>query len=177
MPSSLPPAAKLFIARMAPWLSIAIGAVLIYRGSQDLARAEKTAGWAGTPGRILASRVEQFSRQKGDTTYRPLVLYEYRVNTAVLHGTRLGLADRQFRNQTEADAVAARYPVGREVTVYYNPFLPTEAVLEVGSPREPYGYLGAGGFCILVGLSLAAILARGGRARGLAQRSRRQSSR
>jgi hypothetical protein len=169
----LSPTRQLLLSGIAPWLCVAIGAVLLYRGSQDLTLAEKTADWARTGGRVMASSVEQAPQAKDGTTYRALILYEYRVGPAVLHGTRREFTDQPFRSEADARAIVTRYPVGLDVTVFYNPFLPNEAVLELGSPWWPYGVLGAGGVFILVGLSLSVLMARRGRMTRLAQQRRK----
>jgi Protein of unknown function (DUF3592) len=56
--------------------------------------------------------------------------------------------------------VVASYPVGRNVTVYYNPLEPTDSVLEPIWPWEPYWLMGAGGVLLLLGVCLAAMLSR-----------------
>ena len=156
----LSPARKRLLSRIAPWLCVAIGAILLYWGSLDFTLAQKTAGWARTGGRVRASSVESFRQAKDGTTYRPLVIYEYQVGTAILHGSRRSLADQQCRSEADAHAVVTRYPVGQDVTIFYNPFVPTEAVLELGSPWRPYGILGTGGVCMLAGLGLAVMTSR-----------------
>ena len=160
----LSPARKRLLSRITPWLCVAIGAVLLYWGSLDFTLAQKTAGWARTGGRVRASSVESFRQAKDGTRYRPLVIYEYQVGTAILHGSRRSLADQQYRSETDAHALVTRYPHGRQVTVFYNPVQPTEAVLEPGAPWRAYGILGTGGGCMLAGLGLVARMSRRGQA-------------
>ena len=156
----LPPIRRRLLSRIASWLCVGLGVVLLYRGNQDLTLVQKTAGWAKTGGTVRASSVESFPQATDGTTYRALVIYEYQVGTAILHGSRRSLADQQCRSEADAHAVVTRYPVGQDVTIFYNPFVPTEAALELGSPWRPYGILGTGGVCMLAGLGLAVMTSR-----------------
>ena len=70
----LSPIKRRLLSRIASWLCVALGAVLRYWGSQDLALAQKTAGWARTGGKIRASSVESFPQATHGTTYRALVI-------------------------------------------------------------------------------------------------------
>ena len=136
-----------------------MGGVFLYAGNQELSTARTLADWARTDGQILSSSVE--STQEGTTrTYRALIVYEYRLQGMVLHGMRRTLGDHAFSRSTEAQAVVNRYPVGRAVMVYYNPFSVSESVLELGSQRQPYVILGIGSLFILAGLCLAVFLRR-----------------
>ena len=157
MPPTISPVIKVLFARIFPWLCVVMGGFFLYSGNQALSSAKATADWARTEGQILASSLE--SMQQGtNRTYHPLIVYEYRLQGLVLHGTRLTLRDHAFSRSTEAESVVHRYPVGRAVTVYYDPFSVTEAVLEPGSQWQPYVILGIGGLFILAGLCLAVVL-------------------
>lgn len=93
--------------------------------------------WPTTRGRIIAAGEEKFrarfseeSRVYWRTMYKPSVLYTYEVNGRQYQGDRLRLgvvASATF--PWAARRTAARYPVGREVTVYYDPDSPGESVL------------------------------------------------
>jgi hypothetical protein len=78
-----------------------------------------------------------------------------------LRASRLSFARQDFRTPADAETVVTSYPVGRNVTVYYNPLEPTESVLESIWPWEPYWLMGVGGAFLLLGASLAVILPRG----------------
>lgn len=159
MPQTISPVVKLLFSRIVPWLCVIMGGVFVYAGNQALSSAKTTADWARTDGQVLSSSVE--STQQGTSrTYHPLIVYEYRLQGVVLHGTRLTVGDHAFTRSTEAQAVVNRYPVGRAVTVYYNPVSVTESVLEPGSRWQPYVLLGIGGLFILTGLCLAVFLRR-----------------
>lgn len=159
MPHPVSPVVKVLLSRILPWVFVLIGGVFLYYGNQELSSAQSMADWARTEGQIISSSVE--STQYGTSrTYHALIVYEYRSGGRVFHGTRLTLADHPFRRAADAQAVVHRYPVGRTVTVYYDPFNATKSVLEPGSPWQPYVVLGIGGLFILVGLCLAVFMRR-----------------
>ncbi len=94
-----------------------------------LARQSRTAGFPHVVGRILKSEVRETQGTK--PTYAAEVEFAWRVagveykGATVRHGfSRSG--------KVYVERVVARYPVGREVEVYYDPAAPGEAVLEPG---------------------------------------------
>ncbi|HXZ44399.1 MAG TPA: DUF3592 domain-containing protein [archaeon] len=163
MRHAISPLVKVLLSRILPWVFVLIGGVFLYSGNREMSSARSMADWARTEGHIISSSVE--SIQYGSSlitspTYRALIVYEYRSGEMVFHGTRLSFGDHAFRQAADAQAVVNRYPVGRAVTVYYNPFNVTESVLEPGSPWQPYVALGIGGLFILVGICLAVFMRR-----------------
>jgi hypothetical protein len=69
----------------------------------------------------------------GDTSdhYTPKVKYTYQAIGQEYEGDKLGFGFQQsFGSQSKAQAALARFPVGAQVTVYYDPNNPAEAVLE-----------------------------------------------
>ncbi len=160
MPHAVSP---ILLSRIFPWVFVLIGGVLLYAGNQARSSAKSMADWARTEGHVISSVVESTQYGSSLTTspsYHAVIVYEYRVGERVFHGMRLGVGEHAFRRAAEAQAVVTRYPVGRAVTVYFNPFSVTEAVLEPGSPWHPYVLLGIGGLCILVGVCLAVFMRR-----------------
>ena len=69
-------------------------------------------------------------------SYTPKVEYTYDVGDQVFTGEKLSFGfTTRYGNQTKAEAQLAHYPEGSQVTVYYDPSNPEEAVLE----RKPTG--------------------------------------
>jgi len=103
----------------------------------------QAAKWPVTRGRILASGTEAFlprhdvtSRSGLRTHYKPSVIYAYEVNGHQYQGDRLtigAIVSATFSGM--AKRTAAKYPVGAEVDVHYNPQNPGESVL------RPYSWL------------------------------------
>jgi Protein of unknown function (DUF3592) len=95
--------------------------------------ALRTARWPTTPGRIVSSGVERYIDTDADgrrTMYRATVVYAYEVNGLEYRGDRVtsgGVMSASFPGA--ARRAAAKYPVGREVMVHYNPREPGDSVL------------------------------------------------
>jgi hypothetical protein len=98
------------------------------------ARAEKQASqtWPSTPGKIVTSRVELSSGRDMATVYAKIV-YEYQLRGRTYQCDQVHSGDEFFAQATREQTygLVDKYPVGREVTVYYNPDNPAEAALEV----------------------------------------------
>lgn len=89
--------------------------------------------WPSTAGTVLGSRLERrrSSGRSGSTIY-PLVQYSYRVmgrdyqGNVIAPGPELG--------GSGAPRVVERYPISSQVTVFYDPENPADAVLEKKAP-------------------------------------------
>jgi hypothetical protein len=109
-------------------------------------KANATRRWPSTEGRVVASasRAESMLEPGGthNTVYEPRIAYEYNVggqsyrSQQLSYGAVAGKSDSGW-----ARGMAARYPEGTSVQVFYNPAKPAEAVLERA---------GAGGNLLLV---------------------------
>jgi hypothetical protein len=108
---------------MVALLAIAAAVKLI-----DLRRAKS---WVATTGRIVGSNAETRRRRFRDEAEEldevPRVKYEFTVGGRTIDGTRISIGDE---GGLDMEAVLARYPVGADVTVYYDPRDPTRCVLE-----------------------------------------------
>ena len=95
--------------------------------------------WPATRGRIIASGVETFQHQSDEgvpaTHYKPTLLYTYEVSGRQYQGDRVTIGVRWSGTiPAVAKRSAAKYVVGQEVDVYYDPKKPGESVL------KPYSY-------------------------------------
>ena len=77
---------------------------------------------------MLESRV-QLAGQRWRSQYYPVLQYEYAVGAATYQGRRWSFA-QPAGTQESAQAVVDRYPVGKAVTVYYDPKNPSSSVIE-----------------------------------------------
>ena len=105
----------------------------------------KACQWPTARGTVLASGEEKFRARYTDervywrTVYKPGVVYVYEVNGRQYTGDRLTIGVVMSATLPYfAKRAAAKYPVGREVDVYYNPDSPGESVLR---PRSPLQHL------------------------------------
>jgi hypothetical protein len=109
----------------------------------ELREVRQASHWPSTTGKVIASRVESHKKSPGDSGYdfhdtevinEPLVEYEYRANGHKYRSRRVTIGEKT--SGFELEAIFARYPVGADVRVYYDPANPRTAVLEreKGSP-------------------------------------------
>jgi hypothetical protein len=89
--------------------------------------AAKVRSWQPASGRILSSTVVRRRRNKSSANY-PVIVYEYSVGGMNYQGQKItpGLT----WSGSVASKAVARYPAGADVTVYYDPKNPADAVLE-----------------------------------------------
>jgi hypothetical protein len=108
-----------------------IGFFLYRRNQQGTTYRQNAQAWPGTSGVVLISTVQSKRTGRSRSTY-PVVVYQYTVNGQSYQGQRIKAGEQFFniRVAGEAQATAARYPVGAAVTVYYNPANPAESALE-----------------------------------------------
>ena len=105
--------------------------------------AMAAARWPTTTGTILSSVAEArrtlvpSGRGQTVTVWSPVVEYSYRAQGRDYHGTRLAFGADVAGAQALAEETVARYPVGREVTVHFDPANPAFAVLE---PRVTFAW-------------------------------------
>ena len=73
------------------------------------------------------------NRTETVTMHKPNIVYSYTLHGVRYENDRLSFFDGASENTALADSILALYPVGKEVTVHYNPDDPGDAVLEPGS--------------------------------------------
>jgi hypothetical protein len=83
-------------------------------------------------GVVTASQVQEYHGR--GTRYGAAIEFEYRVNNVkyTTVGYRFGVADGGASRRSQAEDVCARFPVGANVRVFYDPFNPARAILEPG---------------------------------------------
>jgi hypothetical protein len=98
---------------------------------------KKAQSWSQTTGRIVKSAIEtqrhRFQGEAETVKNVPAVEYEFSVGATKVRGSRIAIGDDSGGANTEA--TLARYPVGREVAVFYDPDDPANCVLERGGPQ------------------------------------------
>ncbi|RMG98831.1 MAG: DUF3592 domain-containing protein [Chloroflexi bacterium] len=124
-------------------------------GVNVLRNARVSEGWPTTTGEVVASSVRASSDSDG-TTYYADVSYSYVVDDHRYVSDTVSFGEYGSSDRSHAEEVVARYPVGKRVTVYYNPELPETAVLEPGVTWSSYFPL-AMGLCFLSVTSIVTI--------------------
>ncbi len=87
--------------------------------------------WPTTEG--VVKRSEQKSRFSGRLDYAARVEYQFAVDGKVYSSTQIRTRGTSTRHEFDSADVVKRYPVGRKVSVYFNPDAPQEAYLEAGA--------------------------------------------
>ncbi len=113
-----------------------IGLMILGFGIREYFKAQASTGWPSVEGVVLRSEmdVDHSSSSSGgsSTTYGADVAYEYQQGGTRRTGDRVEFGEISTGDSSDAQQVLDRYPVGREVTVYYNPEDPADSVLEPG---------------------------------------------
>lgn len=127
-----------------------IGVVLLLKGVRAMARDKPGRGWPSAPGRVTNSQITLGKNS------RLLVEYRYEVDGVSYEGD-VAQAREPTRSLADNEALWEQYPVGEEVTVYYDPANPSTAVLLLGthSARVPV-LLASSLVMLLFGLSAVA---------------------
>jgi len=131
------PGMHLFISAVLATILVGVyDAAVISRAQRQLAAID----FPVTTGVITHSDIEvderrdrEDGRNRTRRYYRPRISFEYSVDGTSYEasGHRFGVSSTTRRGH--AAAVTQRYRVGDDVTVYYNPARPRDAVLEVGT--------------------------------------------
>jgi hypothetical protein len=119
-------------ATVLPMLGIfgGIGWFLNKKSKEARALREAAKNWASTTGKIITSRVEVTG---GDhATVSPHVVFQYNVYGREYSGNQIKAGDVHWASYTSRAAYDAvdKYPLGAEVTVFYDPEHPERSALE-----------------------------------------------
>jgi hypothetical protein len=95
----------------------------------------RVAWWPTVRGRIVSSGVQRYTdtdfESRRRRMYRAVVVYAYEVNGHEYRGDKLSVGGAVAASfPGAARRSAAKYPVGREVDVHYNPRNPGDSVLQ-----------------------------------------------
>lgn len=138
---------------------LAITAVIAGVAGHKAWQVHQARDWLVVPGRVVSSRkvVRKVARMRDEDDAKDKgyemrnfaeVRFEFEHNGRKLRGERVSLGEDP--GNFEVDERLALYPVGREVTVYFDPARPEGAVLERDAP--------AGMFRIVAGLVVGGLV-------------------
>ena len=119
-------------ATVAPILILVGLGIFLYRRSKMRDAAKQSArDWSSTMGVVITSAV-QVKRGYKSRSEIPVVVYQYQVNGKPYTGQVVKAGEQFFSVRIYGDAqkTVARYPVGAQVMVHYNPENPQESALE-----------------------------------------------
>jgi len=99
----------------------------------NLISALSSRRWPSTSGVVVVSDLQRSWDSDGTIEYRPELSYRYTVQGSEFVASRARFGDRLSINWSgPAVRIVTKYPVGKVVSVRYNPDDPGEAVLEPG---------------------------------------------
>ena len=109
----------------------AVGVGLIGIIAYDIYGVSISKSWPSVTGAVQSSQVHQVTRKKKYHRYEANIRYTYEVEGKSYRGSRIDFSTSiSYLSRSEAQAIVAKYPSGREVRVFYKRDDPEEAVLE-----------------------------------------------
>jgi hypothetical protein len=158
--SFLSPRAKALLLRSLALAAAVGGAVCFFGGMQNVNTARQNDSWPTATGTILKSEVKTVADTNANghkrTMYQADVMYEYKVRNVVVHGSRIAIGSRASTDQAAAQRLVDQYPVGKEVTVRFEPGNFQSAILEGGATPQVWLMPGLGvaflGLAVVFGL-------------------------
>jgi len=116
------------------WISgfiVIAGAIALFFGVVQIARAIRSAKWAQTTGKISASYVAPvMGTARG--YYQPVIIYNYQVAARDYSSDRIKVIDSYSGQLTALQDLVAGHPRGSSVVVYYDSGDPAFGVLVPG---------------------------------------------
>ena len=113
-----------------------IGAIFLIIGLVAAKRAKTAQSWPVIPGVVLNSTVVEHestdSEGGSSVSYEPRVEYQYNVMGQTYTAKRIAYGANSF-DYKKASEIAARYPIGAQVNVHYNPDKVKDATLETSA--------------------------------------------
>jgi hypothetical protein len=138
-------------------LFLLIGLGLSFWGWTILQNARASASWPIAEGRVTNSEVNHTTDAEGGDSYSPEITYTYAVNDTNLNNSTIKFGENSYSSRKKAEEILSNYPVGKNVTVYYDPEKPDRSVLEPGVSAGSFIVLGIGVFFILITLAILPI--------------------
>jgi len=124
---------------------LVLGGFGLYRYSMG----RESGSWPAVKGKITYARPEPRKVKKG-TYYHAGVRYTYTVKGRSYTGTRITASDEHQKTRGGAKDVLRKYPVGGQVSVYYNPDEPGMSLLETGMQKNVLVLLGGAAVCLFL---------------------------
>jgi hypothetical protein len=122
---------------------VGVGIGLSIWGWSVLQNARVSESWPTTSGEVLSANVRIDDDDDG-TSYFGDVTYSYAVDDFRYTSDSVSFGQYGSSNRDHAEGIVARYPVGSQVTVYYDPEDVETAVLEPGVTWSSYLLIGMG---------------------------------
>ena len=130
-----------------------VGAALtIFLGIPMMMSAFESSGWPLAEGVITVSEfTTNRDRDNGSVTYGASIAYDYKVNGTSYTGSNVHFGQYGTSDPSYGRGIVNRYPMGKQVRVYYDPDEPSTSVLEPGAGWSSFMVGGIGALFTLVG--------------------------
>lgn len=118
-------------------LLLVTGILFVYLGGRNVFQYRDATRWPTGKGVIIRSETKALEHAENSSTVIADIEYEYKVSGVRFTGTQIYLGTTRNSLSLFSQQVVRQFPVGREVTVHYNPaqtavsFLETDAVIHV----------------------------------------------
>jgi len=117
--------------------------------------AMESGSWPSTEGKVIDSRVNREETRDSDgdrkIRYRPIVVYEFRVDGRTYSGNRLQIGSLGYKKHSAASAAIKERTRENQCTVFYNPKDPAQSSLTAGLQLSHFLFPGLGMVLFLVG--------------------------
>ena len=116
-----------------------VSILLLFLGTNRMININKVKKWPTAKGLILsheiveknADHVADDPSNQGKVNYVNIIEYSYKLNNQEYRGSEISLEEREVKKK-KALNLFDKYPVNKEVSVFYNPDNINESLLEVG---------------------------------------------
>jgi hypothetical protein len=138
------------------------GLFALVRGFIDFRTSKASRDWPSVEGQVNVATVEMKTEHDEDgttTSYSPQVVYTYSVAGQQYTSDQVIVGARSWHTSRARAEAKLAYQTGQQVTVYYNPNKPSQAVLEVGATRGAWGMLAIGIVFTVAGVAIVILIA------------------
>jgi hypothetical protein len=142
------------------WAGSGIG--ILIGGIVSVVNGKATMKWPVTQGAVVSVKVgERVSTNdhKDITYYFPVITYKFTVGGRDYTADRLSFSSNDSTFRTETEAFIKTFPIGKKVSVHYNPASPRDAILEPGSSAEAWAMIVLAVPLIALGIGIPRIFA------------------
>lgn len=116
-------------------LQIGVFIVVMYFGVMQALEMGSARTWPSVTGTITRSHIDSSTKPQTDINtrrwvYKVRAAYDYQVAGVHFTGNRIAIRPTSHSTRQYAERELAEYPVGKTVTVYYDPENPEKSVLK-----------------------------------------------
>ncbi|MBU4487927.1 MAG: DUF3592 domain-containing protein [Candidatus Omnitrophica bacterium] len=137
-------------------LPMVLGGLGLLVGVIGTARGISSLYWPTTTGTVISSKVVRAAQDTSDTSYKPEVVFEYQIDSAMHTSNAIDVLDlygaTTLSSRSNAEYALKPYLVGKGVAVHYDPNRPERAILKAGVSGAVFLFLILGTIFVGVGV-------------------------